>query len=457
MKKMKKASVLILALLLILMAVPVYADTAAPAAKDPAAASTGVKTDAAKAVDASKTATPAAMDTAKTATPAAMDTAKTATPAAMDTAKTATPAAVKDSAGTEQPMDQTHPITNTKEAREITVTVDGTKVTFDQPPAIKDGRTLVPMRAIFEALGAVVSWDDQDKLVTADKRFDHISLKIGSSDMQVNDKTVKLDVPAEIMNGRTLVPARAVAEALGADVKWDDAAKTVTITSKQGAHHITDQYATTQVKDDKGKAILDGRAAYPVIANPDKNSAIDSLNAAFAKTANDYIESLKGDPTTQAKKDHASNAGISASLSYEYIMAFDITYDQGNLVSMNVSKMSSTGGAHPSTEMSSAVYDLSTGKTLALTDILKGTQKEIDQKIIDGFNAMIDKDSAAYLKDAKDTVTKDISKVQFYLGSDAIHFYFQQDTIAPYAAGFVEYTIPYADKDLFQLTDLAGK
>lgn len=452
MKKMKKASVLILALLMILMAVPVYADTAATAAKDPIAASTE-KADAAKTAtpaaldttktDAAKTTTSPAMDTTKTVTPAAMDTAKTATPPAMDATKTATPAAV-DSA-------------KTTVAPDITVMVDGMKVTFDQPPAIRDGRTLVPMRAIFEALGAVVSWDDQDKLVTADKRFEHISLKIGSSDMQVGDKAVKLDVPAEIMNGRTLVPARAVAEALGADVKWDAATKVVTIASKQGAHHITDMYATTQVKDDQGKVILDGRAAYPVIANSNKSTFIDSLNAAFAKTANDYIKSLSGDPTDQAKKAHTSGAGISASLPYEYIMSFDVTYDQGNLVSMNVRKMSSTGGAHPMTEMNSTVSDLSTGKTLALTDILKGTQQEIDQKIIDGFNAMIDKDPATYLKDAKDTVTKDISKVQFYLGSDAIHFYFQQVTIAPYAAGFTEFTIPYTDKAQFTLTDLAGK
>jgi len=115
-------------------------------------------------------------------------------------------------------------------AQEIKVLVNGAAVTFDQPPIIENGRTLVPLRAIFEALGADVEWEHSTQTVTAVKDDITIVLKIGDAFLTKNGERIALDVPAKIVGGRTLVPARAVAESFGADVQWDQATRTVTIT-----------------------------------------------------------------------------------------------------------------------------------------------------------------------------------------------------------------------------------
>lgn len=113
---------------------------------------------------------------------------------------------------------------------EIGVTVNGTSLSFDQPPLLYCDRTLVPVRAVFEALGATVSWDELTKTVTGTKNGTTIKLVLGSNVMRVNEATVFLDVPAISVNNRTLVPARAIAEGLGAKVGWEDVTKTVVIT-----------------------------------------------------------------------------------------------------------------------------------------------------------------------------------------------------------------------------------
>ena len=133
---------------------------------------------------------------------------------------------------------------------DITVTVDGSRLNFDQPPIIKDGRTLVPLRAIFEALGAEVLWLEDEQAVAAQKGDTTIVMVIGMNQFikEIDGDggvLYDLDVPPEILNGRTLVPARAVAEALDCSVNWDGNTQTVTISSEKwidGANSPTNAY-----------------------------------------------------------------------------------------------------------------------------------------------------------------------------------------------------------------------
>ena len=111
------------------------------------------------------------------------------------------------------------------------VTVDGVPLSFDVEPIIRDGRTLVPIRTIFERLGASVEWDTTTRTITAIKSDQVIRLTIGSTHASVNNRTVALDIPAEIINNRTLVPVRFVSEALGANVDWRADLQTVVITT----------------------------------------------------------------------------------------------------------------------------------------------------------------------------------------------------------------------------------
>ncbi len=111
----------------------------------------------------------------------------------------------------------------------ITVLLDGNPLSFDVPPQLINGRTMVPLRVIFEALGATVYWDDATQTVTAVKGATIVELTIGSDTMYHSGDKAFLDSPACLIDGRTLVPARAVAEAFGMLVDWDDTTHTVTI------------------------------------------------------------------------------------------------------------------------------------------------------------------------------------------------------------------------------------
>lgn len=125
--------------------------------------------------------------------------------------------------------DQRREETGNRGTRPIRVTVDGTPVVFDQPPVILDGRVMVPMRAIFEALGAKVHWEVGKQVVTAVKNKNTIIASIGSKQATVNGREQALDIPAQIINNRTMVPVRFISESLGAKVSWSVRSQTVTI------------------------------------------------------------------------------------------------------------------------------------------------------------------------------------------------------------------------------------
>ncbi len=107
---------------------------------------------------------------------------------------------------------------------------NGVITTLDVPAQIVDDRTMLPLRAIFEALGANVTWNDITQTAKATKNEIKISIQIGSTIMYKDDNKKRLDVPAQLINDRTMVPVRAIAESLDADVQWDEATETVTIT-----------------------------------------------------------------------------------------------------------------------------------------------------------------------------------------------------------------------------------
>jgi len=112
---------------------------------------------------------------------------------------------------------------------EIRVILNGDEISFDQPPIIEYGRTLVPFRAIFEAMGADVDWNPETRTVTASRQGINIKLIIGSNILLRNGVEIELDVPARIASDRTLVPVRAIAESFNADVDWDYVTRTVYI------------------------------------------------------------------------------------------------------------------------------------------------------------------------------------------------------------------------------------
>ncbi len=120
-------------------------------------------------------------------------------------------------------------------ASEITVLINGEKAEFDVPPKIIGDRTMVPMRKTFDLLGAKVDWIAEMRMAVATYKTYIVSMPIGADSFTVtnvltNETVVhELDVPAQIVYDRTLIPLRAVSSALGKTVSWDGATSTAKI------------------------------------------------------------------------------------------------------------------------------------------------------------------------------------------------------------------------------------
>jgi len=117
-------------------------------------------------------------------------------------------------------------------SNDITVEIDGDRIYFDQPPILYNDRTMVPLRKIFEELGARVTWDGNTQTAIGTKGDRTVKVTIGQKTMYVNGREYTLDVAPIVVGGRTLVPARAIAEGLGCNVDWNSRYNLVSITPK---------------------------------------------------------------------------------------------------------------------------------------------------------------------------------------------------------------------------------
>lgn len=114
----------------------------------------------------------------------------------------------------------------------IRVHVNGHIVKFDKDPYIKNDTTLVGFRSVLEALGAEVDWDEATKTVTASKDGTTIKLVIGDKTAYVNGEAAELLQAPEIEENSTMIPIRFISEQLGMTVSWDQSTRLITVTSK---------------------------------------------------------------------------------------------------------------------------------------------------------------------------------------------------------------------------------
>ena len=157
------------------------------------------------------------------------------------------------------------------QALAIDLYVDRNKLEPDSPPVIVNDRTLVPLRTIFEALGAEVSWEGETRTATAVKDWIHVIITIDSPTAYVNGEANELDVPAQIIEGRTMVPIRFVSEALNAKVTW--------VPEKQSVYVNTAVPANAEFDPD-----LQPKAS-PVPSKSVSSSSSSSSSSAVSKSA----------------------------------------------------------------------------------------------------------------------------------------------------------------------------
>lgn len=154
----------------------------------------------------------------------------------------------------------------------VDVYVNGKKQNYAQAPVVINGRVLVPMRSIFETLGATVQWDGKKKQVVATKGDRTITLTIGSNRAVINGRAMTLDVSPRVYNGNTLVPARVVAETFGATVQWNGANRVLNITYKEKEE---------APKREKVGVTVNGKALTNVAAFLENNTVYVPLRGVF--------------------------------------------------------------------------------------------------------------------------------------------------------------------------------
>lgn len=120
----------------------------------------------------------------------------------------------------------------------VNLYIDTEMIDTDVPPTVVDGRTLVPVRAIFEALGATVAWDQETQTATGTRGDITVTIQIDNITAYVNGEAKTLDVPAQLVDNRTMVPARFISEALDCDVTWDQDTQTAAVADETKGQQI---------------------------------------------------------------------------------------------------------------------------------------------------------------------------------------------------------------------------
>ena len=122
---------------------------------------------------------------------------------------------------------------------DIYVEVNKEVLGFDTPPILEDDRVLVPMRFLFQKMGAEVEWQEATQTATATLNDEEVSFSIDNNTAKVNGIAESMDVPARMSNDRTMVPLRFLSENLGYDVQWDEETKTAAITTESPQTQIS--------------------------------------------------------------------------------------------------------------------------------------------------------------------------------------------------------------------------
>ncbi|MDF2545768.1 MAG: copper amine oxidase family protein [Anaerosolibacter sp.] len=120
----------------------------------------------------------------------------------------------------------------------IQIKINDKLIELDVQPAIVNNRVVVPVRAVFEALGINVGWDEATKTVIGTKDDLTIKLPIGNKSAIKNNRNISLDTPATIIGGRTLIPLRFIAESVGAKVEWDAKNRIVSISTESTEYQV---------------------------------------------------------------------------------------------------------------------------------------------------------------------------------------------------------------------------
>ena len=311
----------------------------------------------------------------------------------------------------------------------VTVTMDGQEMEFDVQPVIENGRTLVPMRAIFEALGCAVTYYDNGEFpVVMASRGDNFVMVFIGQDFLITDKDeITLDVPAKIVNDRTLVPLRAVSEAFDTKVEWLEDIKTVCLYTKHGMHKIKSAVISKEIKNKIGIKVMDIACTYPVIENPENLDWIEKLNKEYRENAEKYAADVEKEYAEKANQ-LCEETGIESFYPFEFKLTYTIDTDRNGLFSLT-NHYSENIGDSQEYRRESAVYNTETGEKLTLSDIVSGDDDERHTMAYDVFVKYFEEKYTDLSPELASQIDKATENTKFYLTDNSLVLYFDMNQL----------------------------
>lgn len=345
-------------------------------------------------------------------------------------------------------------------ASDITVNVNSEKVVFeDQEPVIKDNRTLIPLRGVMEKMGAEVYYIDSIQTVSIEKGTTDVTLKIGDNVISINDEKKELDVAPVIINDRTMVPIRAIAEAFGAEVLWDENTKTVDINMPEEKTILDKSDVTYEAQEDNfsskatenwmlktenGTEVLKVTLVYPQLN--DKSASSSGINSYISSyvhaMATKYIEENQ-----EAMLKTLYDLGSDYRTNEIYISYEDLYHDDTNgILSYLTTFMVYTGGAHPVTYGYGMTLDLKTGKEINLSDLAGAEGKNNISDIQRAVNYLSEEIAAhpdKYFDNAAEFIKENqAGNYGCYLGDGKIIVFASAGSISAYSNGMLKFEVP---------------
>ena len=353
------------------------------------------------------------------------------------------------------------------EPENISVEVNGVPLELDVAPIIENGRTLVPVRAICEALGCEVEYSGGSQIAyeTSNQCFDtsgvvdtfdvselssdNITITFGEQiimfnltlkSVSINGFAEPIDTAPRIINGRTLVPLRALSEALGANVVWEESLKKVLINKNEKSHdHIIKAVSNEfNIYDTDGTWIEVVKYSYPEIENSENDDFIDKINYEYRRYVEEFINENLID--VSQVKEFRDNYGMRP-LPVVYELKYIVHTDKDGLLSITNFRYEFGGGIHGNSYRESRTFDLNKKKELTISDILKGDKLDRRTAIYKAF-------LKGYFTDRDEpwTFSGSCDNAKFYLKDMSLMLYFDIGGVASMAFGFPMAEIPYSEE-----------
>lgn len=337
----------------------------------------------------------------------------------------------------------TRPQTNSDK---ITVKMNDVEMKFDVEPIIENGRTLVPFRAIFEALDCAVKYKviDGKQYVEAERGSEVVFLTIGDTEMVAGGNIITLDVAPKIVNSRTLVPLRAVSESLGCKVEWVNETRTVMIDKEVGQTPITSGHLEKTVKDNDGADLVYITACYPIISeeNAQNASFVKELNKQYKEKAEKYVTELGNRNKADAAELRVNMGEYFTPM--EFCLSFEVNANRNDLLSITVHDYQNAGGTHPSTQLDSRNFNMALCKELKLTDAFGMKQADLNKMLVKDFTAEM-KSQDSFSDDTTERLTAEAANASWYIKDDAVVVYFNTYQVGPYVIGMPAVRYEYKD------------